>query len=300
MKNSFFLLTLALLSIFYFSACSSEKDKGTPEYIQQVKQWDQKRVSRLKEETGWLNLAGLFWLKEGNNSLGSAKDNDIIFSSGPAHIGSMLLRDSVVEFTAVPEVNVLNNNKPVSQIFLLDDTTENPTILQNGSLRWYIIKRPKGFAIRLRDLNAKLVKEFKGIERFPISEDWKLPAKFVKYTPPVKMEIPDITGVVGEEISPGKVIFSKDGKQFSLDAIDEENKLWFIFADETSGDETYGAGRYLYADKPDSLGNMILDFNLSYNPPCAFTKFATCPFPPKENYLNLKITAGEKMWGGHH
>jgi uncharacterized protein len=298
--KTLFLCTIITCSIFYLTGCSSDKEKGDPKYIQEVHQWDQKRVSRLKEETGWLNLAGLFWLKEGNNSFGSAKDNDIIFPSGPAHIGNMFLRDSVVSFTALPEVEVLNDGKTVSQITLLDDISENPTILQSNSLKWYIIKRPKGFAIRLRDLNAKLVKEFKGIERFPINEDWKLQAKFVKYTLPKKMEIPDITGVVGEEISPGKVTFLKDGKQFSLDAIDEGDKLWFIFADETCGDETYGAGRYLYADKPDSLGNITIDFNLAYNPPCAFTKFATCPFPPEENYMKLKITAGEKMWGGHH
>ena len=295
----YYFFTFILFTVFFFG-CSTEKDKGSPEYIREVKQWDQKRISRLKEETGWLNLVGLFWLKEGTNSFGSAKDNDIIFPSGPAHIGKFFLKDSVVTITVVPDVEVLNDGNPVTEMTLQDDNSDNPTILKCSSLKWYIIKRTKGFAIRLRDLNASLVKEFKGLERFPVNEDWKLNAKFVAYDPPKKMEVPDITGVIGEELSPGKVSFSVDGKEYSLDAIDAGKKLWFIFADETSGKETYGAGRYLYADKPDSLRNMIIDFNFAYNPPCVFTKFATCPFPPKENYLKLRITAGEKMWEGHH
>jgi uncharacterized protein (DUF1684 family) len=293
------IFTFLLLSIS-FLGCSTEKDKGSPNYINEVRQWDQKRISRLKEETGWLNLVGLFWLNEGNNSFGSANDNDIIFPSGPEHIGNLLLKDSAVTITVLPDVEVLNDGNQVSEMILKDDNSENPTVLQCGSLKWYIIKRTKGFAIRLRDLNAPLVKEFKGIERFPINEDWRIQAKFEKYNPSKKLSVPDITGVVGEELSPGKVSFSVNGNQYSLDAIDAGNKLWFIFADETSGEETYGAGRYLYTDKPDSLGNLIIDFNFAYNPPCVFTKFATCPFPPKENYLKLRVTAGEKMWGENH
>ncbi len=303
MKNSFlflFILIIIISSILFLPGCSGEKDKGSPEYIQEVKQWDQKRVARLKEETGWLNLVGLFWLEEGNNSFGSANDNDIIFPSGPAHIGNLLLKDSLVTINVDSGIVVLNEGKPVTEMTMLDDNSENPTILQSGSLKWYIIKRTKGFAIRLRDLNAPLVKEFKGLERFPINEDWRLNAKFEEYNPPKKMNVPDITGVVGKELSPGKIVYSIEGKQYTLDAIDAGNKLWFIFADETNGEETYGAGRFLYADKPDSLGSMIVDFNFAYNPPCVFTKFATCPFPPKENYLKLRITAGEKMWGEHH
>ena len=300
-KNIFFLaiLTIALL----IHSCKNETlvQKGSPAYISEVEQWDQKRISRLKEETGWLNLAGLFWLKEGENKFGSAKNNDIIFPFGPGQIGSLFLIDSIVTIKVNPGVEVLHNGTSVSEMIMNDDYSDSTTFLQTGSLKWNIIKRTKGFAIRLRDLSSKLVKEFKGIERFPINVDWKIEAKFKVYDPPKKIMIPDIVGTVDEESSPGAAVFEVDGKTFSMDALDAGgSRIWFIFADETSGEETYGAGRFLYTDKPDSLGKVILDFNKAYNPPCVFSKFATCPLPPKDNYLKLRITAGEKMWGEDH
>jgi len=294
------LVNLFISSIFFFISCS-EKPQGNPEYIKEIQQWDQKRESRLKEETGWLNLAGLFWLKEKDNSFGLAKDNDIIFPSGPEHTGILTLKDSVVTAKINPGIEVNANGNPVTEIILKDDYSDSTTVLECGSLRWNVIKRTEGYAIRLRDLNAPLLKNFNGIERFPIDEAWKITAKFEKYNPPKKLIIPDIFGSTEEENSPGAVVFQVNGKTYRLDALDAgENMIWFIFADETSGEETYGAGRYLYTNKPDTNGNVILDFNKAYNPPCVFTKFATCPFPPKENFLKLKITAGEKMWDGHH
>jgi len=198
-------------------------------------------------------------------------------------------------------VEVLHNEIPVSEMIMKDDYSDSTTFLQTGSLKWNIIKRTKGFAIRLRDLNSQLVKEFKGIERFPINVDWKIEAKFKVYDPPKKIMIPDIVGTIDEESSPGAAVFEVDGKTFSMDALDAGgSRIWFIFADETSGEETYGAGRFLYTDKPDSVGKVILDFNKAYNPPCVFSKFATCPLPPKDNYLKLRIIAGEKMWGEDH
>jgi len=295
------LIFLLSAFIIFLTSCGGEKEKGSPEYIQEVRQWEQKRISRLKEETGWLNLVGLLWLDEGNNSFGYAKDNDIIFPSGPEHIGNLLLKDSVITITVNPGVKVLNEGKPVTEMIMKDDYSDSTTVLTLGSLRWNIIKRIKGFAIRLRDLNASLLKEFNEIERFPINEDWKIIAKFDEYNPPRKIIIPDIFGITEEELSPGAAVFEVDGNTYRMDALDAGgNRIWFIFSDLTSGKETYGAARYLYTDKPDSLGNVIIDFNLAYNPPCVFTKFATCPFTPEENYLKLRVTAGEKMWRGHH
>jgi len=302
MKKIIFFLTILTIALLKY-ACKNEDliQKGSQEYISEVEQWHQKRISRLKEETGWLNLAGLFWLKEGENKFGSAKDNNIIFPSGPEHIGSFFLQDSLVTIKVIPGVEVLHNGTPVSERIMKDDYSDSTTFLQAGSLKWNIIKRTKGFAVRLRDLNSALVKNFKGIETFPINEDWRIEANFESYNPPKKIMIPDIVGTVDEEISPGAAVFVIDGETFSMDALDAGgNRIWFIFADETSGEETYGAGRFLYTDKPDSNGIVILDFNKAYNPPCVFTKYATCPLPPKDNYLKLRITAGEKMWGEHH
>ena len=303
MKNKLFLfiILLTLLSIFSCKKNETFEQKGSPKYITEINNWHQKRIARLKEETGWLNLVGLFWLKDGENKFGSAKDNDIIFPSGPEHIGSLFLKDSIVTIHVLPGVPVLNNEQQVSNMILKDDHIEDPTILALGSLRWYIIKRTKGYAVRLRDLNAKLLKTFKDIETFPVNVDWRIEAKFVKYDPPKKITIPDIVGTAEVDNSPGAAVFTKDNQTFRMDALDAGgNRIWFIFADETSGIETYGAGRFLYTNKPDSNGTVILDFNEAYNPPCVFTRFATCPLPPKNNYLKLRITAGEKMWGEHH
>jgi len=156
------------------------------------------------------------------------------------------------------------------------------------------------YGIRFRDLESEAVKNFKGLERFPVNQNWRVAAQFKEFKPPKKMSVPNILGQIDEELSPGAVVFTKDGQTYSLQTIDAEDKLWLIFADGTSGEETYGGGRFLYIDKPDSNGNVIVDFNKAYNPPCVLTKFATCPLPPKENYIKLRVTAGEKMWGEHH
>jgi len=302
MKKIVFYFIAFYITITLYS-CKTEtlEQKGSPEYILEVQEWHKKRISRLKEETGWLNLVGLFWLKDGENKFGSAKDNDIIFPSGPEHIGSLFLQDSTITIKVLPDITVFNDEQPVQEITLKDDHSEETTILSLDSLRWYIIKRTKGYAIRLRDLNAELLKTFNGIESFPVKVDWRIEAKFEKYDPPKKIIIPDIVGTADEENSPGAVVFTKDNQTYRMDALDAGgNRIWFIFADETSGKETYGAGRFLYTDKPDSNGIVILDFNKAYNPPCVFTRFATCPLPPKDNYLKLRITSGEKMWEDHH
>ena len=166
-----------------------------------------------------------------------------------------------------------------------------------GSLRWYIIKRDDKYGVRLRDIDANLRKEFKGIDTYPVNEDWKITAKFEAYNPPKTISIPSIIGTVEEDMAPGALVFEKDGKEYRLDPVVEGDEFFIIFADETSGEETYGAGRFLYTAMPDSTGNVILDFNKAYNPPCAFTPYATCPLPPKQNYLKLRITAGEKKYG---
>ncbi|MGB5848239.1 MAG: DUF1684 domain-containing protein [Ignavibacteriaceae bacterium] len=297
--------SLAILFIIILAASGcSEKEaepKGTPEYIAEIDQWHQKRIERLKDENGWLTLVGLHWLKEGDNIFGSDKNNDIVFpENAPQNIGKIILKDSVITLNVNEEVNVTNEGKSIKEINLEHDLTGNPTILDLGSFRWYIIKRGDRCGIRLRDINAPLKNKLDGIERFPVNEDWKITASFEAYDPPKVISLPTQLGTVEEEPSPGAVVFEKDEQTYRIDAVDTGKRLWLIFADETSGKETYGAGRYLYIDKPDSTGKVIVDFNLAYNPPCVFTKFATCSFPPKQNFLKLKITAGEKMWEKNH
>jgi uncharacterized protein len=294
---SFLVSSLSLLS----SCNNNSGDKGSPEYISQIKSWHQKRIENLQKENGWLNLAGLFWLKNGSNTFGTNPHNDIIFPKGkaPGKIGVFILKDSIVTIKVYPGVEVTYNDRPVHEMSLETDLSGDPTELTLGFLKWFIIKRGEKYGVRLRDLNAELLNNFAGIDTYPIDESWKLTAKYEPYDPPKSISIPTILGTIDKDTSPGALAFEKNGNQYKLDVVVEGNQFFIIFADETSGKETYGAGRFLYTDLPDSSGNVILDFNKAYNPPCVFTPYATCPLPPKQNYLKLGVTAGEKKYGNH-
>lgn len=295
-----FIIPCSVIIFIFFSCEENLKEKGNPDYIAEIKAWHKRRIENLKKENGWLNLVGLYWLKEGENKFGSDKSNDIIFpKNAPAFIGKFFLKDSTVKLEVNDGIDVTSNGKKIKSIELKNDMQGKPTILEYNSLRWFVIKRGNKFGIRLRDLESELVKNFKGIETFPVNEDWKIEAKFEPYNPPKKILVPNVLGMIEEENSPGALVFNKDGKEFRIDVLDEGNSYFLIFADETSGKETYGAGRFLYVNKPDSSGKIFIDFNKAYNPPCAFTKYATCPLPPKQNYLKLRITAGEKKYGNH-
>jgi len=296
-------ILLSLIFISLIASChKSLEEKGDAKYIQEIKDWHNKRIDNLKKENGWLNLAGLFWLNEGVNKFGSDKTNDIIFPEGkaPAFIGTLSLKDSVVTLRVNKGIEVKSDGKFVTTADLKNDI-QGATILEYNSLRWFVIKRGDKYGIRLRDLESSLVKSFKGIDTYPINSDWRFEAELEKYDPPKKLEITNILGMTEENISPGALVFTKDGRQFKLDALEEGDQYFILFADETSGEETYGAGRFIYVNKNDSTGKIILDFNKAFNPPCVFTKYATCPLPPKQNYLKLKATAGELMFkGGAH
>lgn len=293
-----YFIVVFVVSLFLFAGCS--KDEGSPDYIKSIKQWHKNRIARLKTETGWLNLVGLYWLKEGVNTFGSAKDNDIIFPEGtPAHIGSFILNDSTISVKINPAVKVTAGSLTVTGMKMKDDLSDSTTVLKHGPFRWFIINRNGRYGVRLRNINAPLVKDFKGIQTYPIDEKWKVEAKFEPYPAPRVIEIPNVIGSVEKDTVAGRLVFIINGKTYTLDPVKEGNEFFIIFADETNSKETYGAGRFLYANKPDSLGRVELDFNKAYNPPCAFTRFATCPLPPEQNYLHLKVTAGEEKYGNH-
>lgn len=278
--------------MFLFVGCSNEAE--TP-YAKSVKEFHKKRIERLKNPNGWLSLVGLYWLKEGENSFGTDLSNDIVFpeSSSPGNIGKFILTDSIVAVEIREGINVLNNNSFVTRQTLLNDMTGNPTILQFNSLSWYVIKRGERYGIRLKDSESQLLKNFDGIELFDIDPDWKIEAEFMKYDGPKKVEVPNIMGTVDTGLAYGKLLFTKDGMKHTLEPLGEENSLFLVFADMTNGEETYGAGRFLSLDSPDSTGKVEIDFNRAYNPPCVFTKFATCPLPNKSNILKIRVTAGE-------
>jgi uncharacterized protein (DUF1684 family) len=215
-------------------------------------------------------------------------------------MGVFIFHDSTVIMKVNDGVEVLFNGKPVKEMVLIGDGKTDMTVFQCGSIKWNLIVRDTLYGIRFRDLESEAVKKFKGIERFPVNEDWKVSADFEAYNPPKKISVPNVLGQIDEEPSPGAIVFTKENQTYRLEAVDAGDRLWFIFSDGTSGEETYGGGRFLYTDKADSTGKVIVDFNKAYNPPCVITKYATCPLPPRENYIKLRITAGEKMYGENH
>jgi hypothetical protein len=211
------------------------------------------------------------------------------------------LQANSVSFTASPNSGVTSEGRPVTEIQLTTDATEKPTLLTLGSLRFYAIERGGQFGIRVRDVEHPARKAFKGLTYFPISTDWRIDARYEAYVPSKHIAIVNILGMTEQMESPGALVFSKDSQVWRLDAIQEsptDTELFMMFTDGTSGRDTYGAGRYLYVPKP--TGKQVwLDFNQAFNPPCAFTEFATCPLPPRQNRLQLAVTAGEKKYTAH-
>jgi uncharacterized protein (DUF1684 family) len=289
------LLVVALL----VTSCTQPPPKiDAAAYAQEIEQYRIARLAELKSDSGYLSLTGLFWLKEGENKFGSDPGNEIVLPkekvSGVA--GVFILKNGNVRLEAPANSNITASDKPVTSLELKSDADDKPTVLQLGSLSLQIIKRGDKLGVRVKDKDNPARSNFAGIESYPTDLKWRVEAHFEPYSPPKKMPIVNILNMESSEESPGAVVFEVAGQAYRLDAIKEkgEPKLFMIFADSTSGKETYPAGRYLYVDPPDPAGEMIIDFNKAYSPPCAFTKFATCPLPPKQNRLPFAIEAGEK------
>lgn len=279
---------------------------------QQVEQWRHARVASLTAPDGWLSLVGLEWLHEGANRIGSAADNDIVLKVGPAHLGTLTLApDGTMQLVLAKDSGATVDGKPVAQTTLVDDahvTGEGaPTTVRFGSASFYVIDREGRKGLRVKDPAAATRTHFLGIDYFPIDPSWRIVADWVPFQPAHTLEIGTAIGTIDKVEIPGEAVFERDGKRFELLPYQEEpgGRLFFVIADRTSGKETYGAARFLYAALPAGglaqPGKVVLDFNEAYNPPCAFTPFATCPLAPPENRLDLAVTAGEKKYrGGHH
>ena len=259
---------------------------------QEITQWQENRAERLLREDGWLTLVGLFWLEEGQNV--------VTLPSGQ----TLRLTRNGEKATLTPDPSMTVDGKPLSgPSELRNDADPNgPTIVQMGSIRFNAIKRGERLGLRVKDANARTRTEFAGLEYYPIDAQWRVEARLEPYNPVKKIPIDDVTGMRSESESPGALVFTLGGKEYRLDPVLEEgsDELFLIFRDETAKDETYPAGRYLYAPKPGPDGKTAIDFNKAYNPPCAFTPFATCPLPPLQNRLKTRIEAGEKRYAGGH
>lgn len=291
-------LAALFVSVVLVSGCR-EKPMETPSpevtaHRAQITQWQEKRAERLKGEEGWLSLIGLFWLSDGDNVIS-------LPSAGSPTIKLVRRGDAVA---LEPTAGMMIEGKPVTTpVELRNDAHENgPTIVQMGTVRFQVLKRGDRYGLRVKDAQAHTRTHFQGLDYFPTDPKWRVEARFEPYKPEKKIPITDVTGMTSDNISPGALVFTVDGKEYRLDPVLEEgsDELFIIFKDATSRDDTYQPGRYLYAPMPGPDGKTVIDFNKAYNPPCAFTPFATCPLPPLQNRLPVRVEAGEKRYTGGH
>ncbi len=291
--NSYFVVLLFLVC----GGCH-RNSVPTPEkevYLAEMEAWHTQRLERLKSPEGWLNLAGLYWLQEGLNTFGSDTANTIVFpSKAPAFIGTIELRGDSVHLRSVFEP-ILIDGLPAICGKLNDDASGRPVIMALDSLAWHIIKREKHYGIRLRDYANPMIDSLISIPCFETNEHLRVMAEFRPYDKPEKQMVPTIIGVDEETLVPGELVFRIGGKKVILYPSQSEDGFFIVFGDQTNGHETYPAGRFLYTDAPDAENRVMIDFNKSYNPPCAFTPYATCPLPLRRNILPVRIEAGEKV-----
>jgi uncharacterized protein len=261
-------------------------------YADEAAKWRTSYEASLKAPDGWLSVAGLFWLHPGANTLGSDPHADIVLPvAAPKRAGVLRFENGKVTWESA--------SGQKSQ--LKSDVSGNPDAVRIGDLTFTIIERGGKTGLRLRNPNAETMRNFTGCQWFPVDEAWRVKAKWTPYPQPKKISITNILGMTDEEPSPGYAEVTVKGKTVRLEPVTEDDRLFFIFKDATSGKTTYGAGRFLYAAMPKgpAAGTVELDFNQAHNPPCAFTAFATCPLPPKQNTMAVAIEAGEKNYGHH-
>lgn len=309
-----------LCAVMLLAACQRDSGKMTAEqaaaearkmallrtFILEEQDWRNQRRERLLQTDGWTSLVGLHWIDPGPHYVGSAGDNGIHLSMGPAQMGMIELhKDGGVTFVPGKDAALTLDGQPFAGPATLrpDDDAKGPSLVgfDDGKGVATVIHRGDRYALRVKHADAPTRLHFAGIEYWPAEPSWRIQGKFVPHPAGTTMPVANIIGGLDDAANPGVVEFQRDGKTYRLEAIDEgDGSLFLVFADRTNGHGSYGAGRFVYATKPDAEGHVTVDFNQAYNPPCAFTSFATCPLPPAQNRLDLAITAGEKAYAGAH
>jgi uncharacterized protein (DUF1684 family) len=277
---------------------------GVQDEHARIADWRAKRLASLTSETGWLTPIALYWLKDGENGFGRAPSQAFSVNDAAlaADTGAFVLQDGRVRYVAHASKAMTYRGKPVTSLELVSDQDENPTELVAGSLHFLLIERGGRLGIRVRDSVSPNRTQFKGLTYFPFQADWHMQAHYEAYVPEHRIPIVNILGMTEEMISPGAIVFQRAGHSWRIDALLEapgDRELFVMFSDATSGQQTYGAGRFLYVGLP-VADRIDVDFNEAFNPPCAFTDFATCPLPPPQNRLALAIDAGELKYERAH
>lgn len=277
---------------------------GADDFTADLERWRAERLARLRAPDGWLALIGLHWLAPGDNSVGTAEDNSVRLAAGPAYLGTVrLAADGAVSFVPAPGSLASSDGRRVrgdpEGAVELQYRTGPPSVVEARNVSFIVIARGDKVGLRVRDSESARRRDFAGLEHFPPDRSWRIEADWEAFPEPRLIPITNVLGQTTPTPCPGKAVFVRDGRRFELLPVLEgdDPRLFFILTDATSGVETYGASRFLYAEPPRD-GKVVLDFNRAYNPPCAFSPYATCPLPPRENRLDLRITAGEKAYAG--
>jgi uncharacterized protein (DUF1684 family) len=280
--------------VIFVTAAQAQTD-----YAKGIEKWRSEREANLKKETGWLTVAGLFWLKEGINTVGAGEKFDVRLTDNfkKGKFGEIEFKEGKAVLKVAKGIDAQIDGKSVSAaVDLVSDEKGKPTEIRTGTQTFVLIKREERFGIRLKDSNSEARRNFKGLHWFPIDESYKVTARFEAWPEPKELSVPNVLGGNFKMKSPGVLKFSLNGKECALQPVVEDDEMLFIiFGDGSNRSDTYKSGRFLYAEKPVN-GEVVLDFNKAENPPCAFTPYATCPLPPAGNKLEVEIKAGEKRY----
>jgi uncharacterized protein (DUF1684 family) len=301
MRNS---ATLIVLASMLTVACGDTPPPIDPAYAAEIDAAWTEREARLTADDGWLTLTGLFWLEPGPNTVGSAEDVAVRLPDGPDEVASLFLgEEGIVTLVPVSGSDLTVNGEAAIEQTLATDIGGAPDLMRTGRVLFYLIGRGDRLGVRVKDPESPSRRDFHGLERYPLDPAFRVTATFQPYPEPREVAIPTVIGEPSMMLAPGLLRFEIGGEPVSLEpyiSTPGERTLFIVFRDTTSGDTTYGAGRFLDAELVEESHEVVLDFNLATNPPCAFTPFATCPLPTPENTLFVAIEAGERYSGPEH
>jgi uncharacterized protein (DUF1684 family) len=299
----------ALIAVLAASSCSGDESFDQAAYEKEILEWRQGRLERLLAPQGFLSLAGRFWLDLPLTTFGSGAGSDLhLPDTAASAVGVFEISDAGVTMRVSEGVEVLHDGETVTTLLMHDGAESAPVVARHENLAWTVIKRDDRYAMRLWDVDHPALKDFPPFEYFPIDPTYRVEATLRRYEEPRIVQVNTvIEGLDWNPVSPGIAEFEINGELQQIEAYDSDDELFFVFGDRTSGRETYGAGRFLYAPAPGEDGRFVLDFNRSYTPPCGFTDFATCPVASMRNRMKVGIEAGElydedaySAYVGHH
>ena len=274
-------------------------------YRSEIDAWHAERIADLSSPKGWLTLVGLYPLEPGVSTLGSSPYSKLLLPrTAPEQFGSIAVSDSIVMVIPATAV-VAYIGDEAHRIYgweaLRSDRDGSPTVVTAGSIELRVIDRGGALYLRVKDSASTVLRDFAGVNRWPVDRRWRVRARLVAGGPDFTVAVPNVLGQVSDSPSPGWLEFELMGETHRLLPVGEAGEpLFIIFGDETNGAGSYGAGRFLETGSPAPDGSVEIDFNRAYNPPCAFTPYATCPLPPQGNQLPVAVTAGEMNWGERH